>query len=138
MKTRWYIENLIDLEYFLHVNDKQGTALNQKKEDSEDREIFLRNIQPHLSKTKPYSRRFIIKSWLDQRKKIEKGAAGRETILPGEAFDEAFRILKYGLFIFGSIVGIGLAFSLLSYTGTTTFMLILFSLFLRSPIKLTW
>ncbi len=118
MKTRWYIENLIDLEYFLHVNDKQGTGLNQKKEDSEDREVFLRNIQPHLSKTKPYSRRFIIKSWLDQRKRTEKGAAGRETILPGEAFDEAFRILKYGLFIFGSIVGIGLAFSLLSYTGT--------------------
>lgn len=112
MKTRWNIENLIDLEYFLHINAEQ------KKNKSKDRDIFLRYIQPHLSQSISYTRRFIIKAWLDQCKKMEKGSNGGETFLPGESFNEAFRLLKYGLFILGSLVGIGLAFSLLSYTGT--------------------
>ena len=112
MKTQWNIENLIDLEYFLHINAEE------KKKETRDRDIFLRHIQPHLSQSKSSSRRFIIKAWLDQSKKTEKGSNGGEAFLPGEAFNETFRLLKYGLFILGSLVGIGLAFSLLTYTGT--------------------
>ena len=72
MKTQWNIENLIDLEYFLHINAEE------KKKETRDRDIFLRHIQPHLSQSKSSSRRFIIKAWLDQCKKTEKGSNGRD------------------------------------------------------------
>ena len=118
MKTQWYIKDLIDLEYFLHIDAEEDTGTHQIENDAHDREFFLKNIQPHLPETKSYPRRFIIKSWLDRRRKTEKGPTGTETILPGEAFDETFQLLKYVLFIIGGLIGIGLAFSLLTYTGT--------------------
>ncbi|MCD6597386.1 MAG: DUF2868 domain-containing protein, partial [Bacteroidales bacterium] len=118
MKTRWYIKDLIDLEYFLHIDSEDISQSQQLGSDTRDREIFLKNIQSKLSEKIPFPRRFIIKSWLDQRRKIEKDTGRMETVLPGEAFAETSRLLEYVLFILGGLSGIGLAFSLLTYTGT--------------------
>ncbi|RTZ95935.1 MAG: hypothetical protein DSY90_12010, partial [Deltaproteobacteria bacterium] len=41
-----------------------------------------------------------------------------KAILPGEAYEEALCLLGYGLFFLGGLSGAGLAFSLLTYTGT--------------------
>ena len=142
MKTRWYIKDLIDLEYFLHIGS-EDTPTHQLENNTQDREIFLKNIQPKLSKTKSFPRRFIIKSWLDLRRKIEKDTGSAESILPGEAFAETFHLLEYVLFFLGILSGIGLAFSLLTYTGTaplnisvylgtTVFVQILLLLFLAA------
>jgi len=118
MKTRWHIKDLIDLEYFLHIDAVDATQTPRLNIDARDRDIFLKYIQPRLSETKSYPRRFIIKSWLDRRREMEKVTTGAKTILPGEAFAETSRLLGYGLFILGGLSGIGLAFSLLTYTGT--------------------
>ncbi|RTZ98342.1 MAG: hypothetical protein DSY90_04315, partial [Deltaproteobacteria bacterium] len=64
MKTQWHIKDLIDLEYFLHM-DRGG--INQRGRtdvDARDRQIYLKNIQPHLTGSPSIDRRFVIKSWL--------------------------------------------------------------------------
>ena len=118
MKTRWHRKDLIDLEYFLHIDADDATQTRRLDIDARDRDIFLKYIQPRLSETKPYPPRFIIKSWLDRRREMEKDMTGAKTILPGEVFAESYRLLGYGLFILGGLSGIALAFSLLTYTGT--------------------
>jgi hypothetical protein len=118
MKTRWHIKDLIDLEYFLHIDADDVTENRRMDIDDRDRDIFLNYIQPRLSETKSYPRRFIIKSWLGRRREMEKDTTGAKTILPGEAFTETSRLLGYGLLILGGLSGIGLAFSILSYIGT--------------------
>ncbi len=118
MKTRWYIKDLIDLEYFLHVDADDATQAPRLDIDARDRDIFLKYIQPRLSETKSYPRRYIIKSWLDRRREMEKDTTGAKAILPGEAFAETSRLLAYGLFILGGLSGIGLASFLLAYKGT--------------------
>ena len=118
MKTRWHIEDLIDLEYFFHIDAGDATQTPRLDIDARDRDIFLKYIQPRLPEAKSYPRRFIIKSWLDRRREMEKDTTGAKVILPGEAFAETSRFLGYGLFILGGLSGIGLAFSLLTYTGT--------------------
>ena len=118
MKTRWHIKDLIDLEYFLHIDADDATQTPRLDIDARDREIFLKNIQPRLSETKSNPRRFIIKSWLDRRCEMERDRTGTQAFLPGETLAETSRLLGYGLFILGGLSGIGLAFSLLTYTGT--------------------
>ncbi|MEA3231625.1 MAG: DUF2868 domain-containing protein [Thermodesulfobacteriota bacterium] len=118
MKTKWHIKDLIDLEYFLHIDAENADQSSRLDIDARDRGIFLKKIQPRIPKTKSYPRRFIIKSWLDQRREMEIGTTGAKAVLPGEAFAETSRLLGYGLFFLGSLSGIGLAFSILTYTGT--------------------
>lgn len=118
MKTRWHRKDLIDLEYFLHIDADDATQTRRLDIDARDRDIFLKYIQPRLSETKPYPQRFIIKSWLDRRREMEKDMTGAKTILPGEVLAESYRLMGYGLFILGGLSGIALAFSLLTYTGT--------------------
>jgi len=118
MKTRWHIKDLIDLEYFLHIDADDATQPPRLDIDARDREIFLKYIQPRLAQTKSNPRRFIIKSWLDRRCEMERDRTGTQAFLPGETLAETSRLLGYGLFILGGLAGIGLAFSLLTYTGT--------------------
>ncbi len=117
-KTRWQIKDLIDLEYFLHIDADDATQNHGLNIDTRDRDIFLKYIQPRLPEIKSLPRRFIIKDWLDRRRELEKKSVGVKTILPGEAFSEISRFMGYGLFILGGLSGIGLAVFLLTYTGT--------------------
>ena len=118
MKTRWHIKDLIDLEYFLHIDADDATQPPRLDIDAREREIFLKYLQPRLAQTKSTPRRFIIKSWLDRRREMERDRTGTRAFLPGETLAETSRFLGYGLFILGGLAGIGLAFSLLTYTGT--------------------
>ena len=119
MKTQWHIKDLIDLEYFLHMDREDISQRGGRTDvDARDRQIYLKNIQPHLTESPSIDRRFVIKSWLDRRREVKKNRTRDKAILPGEAYEEALCLLGYGLFFLGGLSGAGLAFSLLTYTGT--------------------
>jgi hypothetical protein len=118
MKTPWQIKDLIDLEYFLHIDSEDTHPGHHSDIEARDRDIFLKHIHPRLPQSSAFPRRFAIKSWLDRRREVKKNTAAADAVLPGEAYTETFRLLGYGLFILGGLSGIGLALALLSYTGT--------------------
>ena len=116
-KARWRIKDLIDLEYFLSIDEKEGDDSARKSLAKRDRDIYLKYIQPLEEKGQAFIARFVIRSWLEQRRNIEKLDALPKTILPGEAFLEIHRLLGYGFLIMGLLTGSGLAFSFLNYKG---------------------
>ncbi|MBL7176109.1 MAG: DUF2868 domain-containing protein [Desulfobacteraceae bacterium] len=118
MKTRWRIKDLIDLEYFLKSDENGGDESARKAQVQQDRDIYLRYIEPIMKTGETLSRRSIIRLWLKQRRVTEKEVLGDDTILPGEAFQEIHRLLLYVFVILGYLIGAGLAFSFLIYAGT--------------------
>lgn len=118
MKARWHIKDLIDLEYFLHVDSDDAAESRWQDVRARDRRIYLDHIKPQLSGTKPFPRRWAIRTWLERRRTMEKRSQDGQAFLPGEWYDEISRLLGYGLFIAGGLTGLGLAFFLLTYTGT--------------------
>ncbi len=117
MTSQWQIKDLIDLEYFLQADETGDDETARKSLVQRDRSIFLSMIQPRLEAGKDSSRRFVLREWLSERRKAEKKALGQDTVLPGEAFEEIHRLLKYGLTLLGILIGAGLASSFLAYTG---------------------
>jgi hypothetical protein len=112
----WSIEDIIDLEYFLQQDEgdvsEPGPALR-------DREIYLRKIRPLEKGGEALTPSYMIRLWLQERRKIEKRSdTGQKSPLPGETFSDIHRLLSYGLMIAGVLSGGGLAFSLLNYRGT--------------------
>jgi hypothetical protein len=118
MKTRWRINDLIDLEYFLKSDENSGDESARKAQVQQDRDIYLSHIEPIIKTGGRLSRRSIIGLWLKQRRVAEKEALGSDTILPGEAFQEIHRLFLYAFAILGYFTGVGLAFSFLIYSGT--------------------
>jgi hypothetical protein len=118
MKTRWRIKDLIDLEYLLKSDENGGDESARKAQVEQDRNIYLRHIEPSMKIGGRLSRRSIMRLWLEQRRVLEKEALGPDTILPGEAFQEIHRLLQYAFAILGYMIGAGLAFSFLIYSGT--------------------
>ena len=113
----WSIKDLIDLEYFLQRDEGEEDESEQKSVLKRDRYIYLNKILP-LEKEDPSTPRSVIRAWLEQRKKMEKSDAETTGVLPGEAFDEGYRLMGFGFLIVGLLSGAGLAFSFLNYRGT--------------------
>ncbi len=114
--TRWRIEDVLDLEYFLHAdkeNDCDKETLKQR-----DRSIFNKIKANFTGKgdldhdNTPEVRRYLIKNWLEARR--EKS---NDKQLPGGLFHSTLRLLKWALAILGAFSGMGLALSLLQYDG---------------------
>ena len=116
MKTTWRYKDLIDLEYFFHVDEPVDESA-RKNAERRDREIYIRHILPRLAPGTSAPRRWIIREWLERRRASLKYEAP-EALLPGEAYDEMYRLLALAAIIFGVMSGGGLAFSLLRYAGT--------------------
>ncbi|MBW1779372.1 MAG: DUF2868 domain-containing protein [Deltaproteobacteria bacterium] len=114
----WSINDLIDLEYFLHRYEDapDDAALAALKE--RDRYIYLNKIVPLKNERPPLTPARIIRFWLDEQKEMETSPAGTRSVLPGAAFDEIYRLLVYGFMIVGILTGSGLAASFLNYRGT--------------------
>jgi len=108
---RWRIQDLIDLEYFLHA----GTATNGEANDSASfpraRKIYLDRLRHLGGKGTTIPRRMLIKGWLDIRRESEAQP------LPGSIYAEANRICQLVAGLAGLFAGIGLALSLLDYSG---------------------
>ncbi|MCP4622699.1 MAG: DUF2868 domain-containing protein, partial [bacterium] len=129
-KTRWTLSDIIDLEYFLHSDEGKTDESDRKSLAKRDRDIYLSKIQPLEKKDKSFTPRIIIRSWLEQRRKMEGWGAEPKRRFPGEAFDAVRRLLGFVFLLLGILSGAALAFSFLTYSGAeplnVTFYLVLF------------
>ena len=120
MKKKWQIKDLIDLEYFLHDDERRPYISD---EPHPDRNIYLKNIKPIIEKENAagssHLRKDIIRLWIDHRRRMAKTSQGpEEAVLPGAAFEEVYTVLLYAIVAIGFVSGAGLAFSLLTYHGS--------------------
>jgi len=116
-KSIWRIKDLIDLEYFLQCDEGAGDESAQKSLLKRDRYIYLNKILT-LEKGDASTPRSVIRSWLEQRKKMEESETETLRVLPGDAFDEGYHLMGFAFLIVGILSGAGLAFSFLNYRGT--------------------
>lgn len=117
-KPIWSMKDLIDLEYFLQRDEREQEESAQASIAKRDREIYLQRIRP-LDKVKdkvPPQR--VIRSWLEERRDMERSVTELKGPWPGEVFADIYRLMGYGFLILGIFSGAGLAFSLLNYQGT--------------------
>jgi hypothetical protein len=117
-KARWHIRDIIDFEYFLKSDEQEEETTTSASYAKRDRTIYLEHIQPMESRGQALTISHTLRIWLEQRRDNEKSRAGVKGILPGETFDEIYRLMLYLLMIIGFITGAGLAFSFLNYRGT--------------------
>ena len=111
MKTDWQIPDILDLEYFLRLNDRGTTDPGQ------DRDIYVQHILPTLDASTPASRRHVIRKWLDRKRDMEKTKHPDSAFLPGETYSEIYGLLQVLFFIMAGITGWGTAAALLRYSG---------------------
>lgn len=111
MQSKWRIKDLVDLEYFL--NQKSAQRANNKS--SADALSFERRTYLSYEKSRqpPFSRRDLIKYWLDTKRKT----AGADT-LPGDAYTETIGLPRVIILAVAIVSGASLAWSVLSYSGT--------------------
>ncbi|MEZ4526683.1 MAG: DUF2868 domain-containing protein [Desulfobacterales bacterium] len=123
MNKKWQIKDIVDLEYFFHADETGGEEHAEDRLTQRDRDIFLRQIRPLFpeqvseNREEKHMRPMMIRSWLEQRRHLEKAQHGPEAVLPGDIFSEICRFLIWLFFMTGLICGGGAAFSLLRYTG---------------------
>ena len=114
--TRWRIEDVLDLEYFLHADKESGCDKETLKQ--RDRSIFNKIKANFTGKgdldhdNTPEARRYLIKNWLEARREKSNNKE-----LPGGLFHSTLRLLKWALAVLGAFSGVGLALSLLQYDG---------------------
>ena len=118
IKGRWRLRDIIDLEYFLKCDEQEEENTASTSYGEKDRRIYLEHIQPMESQGQTPTIRHALRIWLERRRDIEKARPGIKGVLPGETFDEIYRLLLYLLTIIGFLVGAGLAFSFLNYKGS--------------------
>ncbi len=118
MKTKWQLKDFVDLEYFLHRDEKNTDESKLAETFHKDREFFLDHIKPMESEGKTLSQKNIIKSWLEYRKTEEEKLSGPDKIFPGDSFGEMYRILLWSFAVIGGLTGAGMAFSFLIYSGS--------------------
>lgn len=119
----WRVQDLIDLEYFLSVDDNgEDTAGALRRRD---RDIYKTSIAPGLPGSER-NRRFIIKEWLETRR---AEAETNNRALPGDAYRQAARLLIIVTAGVGAALGAGAALSSLLYTGNTPVNISIFLFF---------
>ena len=130
------LEDILDVEHFLARDEAPGTdrdALAQR-----DREIY-RQIESDSEAGTPSEGQLIF-GWLEYRKYLaldQEGAAAMER-LPGRRFGLALKRLAPLLLLVGLTLGMLLAFSFLSYHGTTPVNVALFyAVFILIPLGFT-
>jgi hypothetical protein len=103
----WAIADLLDLEYFLVQDAEVDEAILARR----DREIY----RTRLAEAVPGSRRDLLWHWLDLRRKAVR--AERTAPLPSEWVPSVLRTTTLLLFVLGGLIGVGLAWGVLSYSG---------------------
>lgn len=117
-KETWHIQDIIDLEYFLTMDEKEEGVSGGRAQMKRDRDIYLKHIRPMESEGQPPAPGQAIRIWLEGRRNMEKLEQGTGRFFPGETFEEMHRLLRYAMLIIGFMAGTGLAFSFLNYQGT--------------------
>lgn len=112
----WTVPDLIDLEFFLSRDGEQDDASVVKR----DRRIYLLAVEPRIppgTASEGSFRRWAIRLWLEERRKLYRQQQGRDAALPGDVFAESRSVLAAIIGLAGLIAGAGVALPLLVYTG---------------------
>ncbi len=121
-KQRFDLPDIIDLEYFIHLDEIESEKGGDDGLKERDRRIYKGLEKITGVKRASHPERFYLLMWLSARRR----QLGQGVILPGRIWDELYRLFKWALFISGLVSGGGLAFSVLSYHGKTPVNVFLF------------
>jgi hypothetical protein len=113
MQPKWRINDLIDLEYFLHQDAGSDSQAGETENRMRDRRIFLDFAKTH---SEPFSRRELLRFWVEEKKKSLMHRSG-SAASPGDVFAETYGIIRLILILASLVFGGLLSVSLLSYTG---------------------
>lgn len=108
IRNDWDIADLVDLEYFL----AEDGALEETELAHRDREFYHSQVAQGASA----SRRALLRVWLETRR--DETRAKETALLPGDVTATVFRLLPLLLLTLGALLGAGLAWGVLSYSGT--------------------
>jgi hypothetical protein len=119
VKNLWSIADLIDLHFFSQLDEEVQRKDGEEALAKRDRIIYLAKIEPKMGKADDIPPRILVRKWLAIRQLQYRRERGREgLLLPGTVWRE-LAFLCQGLFFFcGLFTGLGLAGSLLLYSGT--------------------
>lgn len=109
----WQLYDIIDFEYYLHLDQSDNSAETQENQHLRDRTFFLDEMEPE--KKRP-SRIDLFSAWLEFRKK--QSTPTNYDLQPGELTKEIFQLLRVLLICSGLLLGWGVGFSFFHYTGT--------------------
>ena len=120
MKKLWNIEDLIDLHFFSNLDEEVRRKDGEVALAKRDRIIYLAKIEPKLGKVDDIPPRILVRKWLAIRAVCSTGRRGHEgLLLPGTVWQELTLLCQGLIFFCGLFSGLGLAGSLLLYSGTT-------------------
>ncbi len=113
---QWKIADLIDLEYFLCRDQKEGGHFDESKVAERDRSIFLKEIGSDAGNGESLDPSFLLKKWLDAMKRLTLREQP-DFILPSRVWREFYISFSWLCLLAGLAFGASVAFSLLSYQG---------------------
>ena len=120
MNTLWNIADLIDLHFFSRLDEELRRTDGEATLAKRDRLIYLAKIEPHLGKADAVPPRILVRKWLTMRRLQYQRERGHEGVpLPGTVWRELALLCQGLIFFCGLAAGLGLAGSLLLYSGTT-------------------
>lgn len=108
---KWRIGDIVDLEYFLHLDTGSQSAAHREEVHARDRKIFLEYVMPGAKTGERPDRQTIIRAWLNRKREIENRA------LPGDTVESLNGTLRFWFFAAGMLLGGGAGVSFLTYTG---------------------
>ena len=118
MKDLWNIADLIDLHFFLHIDEELCRQQGEQVLAKRDRVMYLAKIAPLIGKSETIAPRLLVRKWLNIRRLQFMQERGRDgQVLPGKVWQEMTVITRWIFFITGLLGGIGLAGSFLIYAG---------------------
>lgn len=132
MKIR--IEDIIDLEYFISIDETLESRSDMESLAVRDREIFSR------CKNRTHAPKELLLSWLELRKKqfLKNQDKRTKPLLPGEVFSSFYKGMFYLMLLLGAVFGITMVYSFLTYYGIHPINVLVFVfLFVLLPMVFT-
>jgi hypothetical protein len=111
---KWSIRDIIDFEYFFYRDGVSLSSESQQDLHERDRNIYLNSIKVHVKEGGKPDRRFILRSWLERRRKNEAAATN---VLPGESFESLYGSCRILFVLAGIVFGGGAGLTFLTYSG---------------------
>ena len=118
MKKSWNIDDIIDLHHFMQIDEDLRRREGEDVLAKRDRRIYLAKVKPRLDAADDMPPHLLARQWLAARRlqySQEKGQAYEP--LPGSVWAELASVCQWLIFLVGLLTGIGLAGSLLFYSG---------------------
>jgi len=114
MKSTWRYRDIIDLEYFVHLDKGRTSPVELQEIRERDRRIYQEYIQQSSDNNDDH--RFLLHGWLAGRRKQEQ--TNGKGILPGRLTEEIYTRLCLFFAVLGISLGIGAGLSFFTYTGS--------------------